>query len=100
MPRNFLTTFLIGGLSGTISKTITAPLERCKMLLQLQDVAKDGQLQKKYTGIIDIITRVPKEEGFFALWRGNWTNILRYFPTSAFNFAFKEKYKKFFNVYD
>ena len=83
-----------------MSKTITAPLERTKMLLQLQDVAKDGQLSKKYTGIIDVLSRVPKEEGFFALWRGNWTNVLRYFPTSAFNFAFKEKYKRIFNVYD
>lgn len=35
IPENFFTTFLFGGLSGAIAKTITAPLERTKMLLQL-----------------------------------------------------------------
>ena len=34
------------------------------------------------------------------MWRGNYPNCIRYFPTQAFNFAFKEKYKKIFNIYD
>merc|ERR1712204_116973 len=29
-------------------------------------------------------------------WRGNFVNILRYFPTQAFNFAFKDTIKGFF----
>jgi len=33
-----------------------------------------------------------------ALWRGNWANVLRYFPTQALNFAFKDTFKKMFNV--
>ena len=44
--------------------------------------------------------RVPREQGFFSLWRGNYSNVIRYFPTQAFNFAFKEKYKRLFNPYD
>ncbi len=40
--------------------------------------------------------RVPKEQGVLALWRGNMANCLRYFPTQAMNFAFKEKYQKMF----
>ena len=31
-----------------------------------------------------------------ALWRGNLSNCLRYFPTQAMNFAFKERYQKIF----
>lgn len=43
---------------------------------------------------MNTFTRVPKEEGFSALWRGNLANVLRYFPTQALNFAFKDFYKR------
>jgi len=42
------------------------------------------------------MVRVPKEEGFSAFWRGNLANVIRYFPTQALNFAFKDTYKKVF----
>lgn len=34
--------------------------------------------------------------GFNSLWRGNLANVVRYFPTQALNFAFKDKYKRMF----
>jgi len=34
----------------------------------------------------------------YPLWRGNLANCLRYFPTQALNFAFKDKVKAMFNV--
>jgi solute carrier family 25 (adenine nucleotide translocator) protein 4/5/6/31 len=43
-----------------------------------------------------VLVRVPKEQGFTALWRGNLANVIRYFPTQALNFAFKDTYKKLF----
>merc|ERR1711982_89989 len=36
------------------------------------------------------------EQGIAAFWRGNFTNIIRYFPTQAFNFAFKDSIKELF----
>merc|ERR1712157_312197 len=36
------------------------------------------------------------EQGIAAFWRGNFTNIVRYFPTQAFNFAFKDGIKAMF----
>lgn len=50
----------------------------------------------QYKGIIDCVVRIPKEQGFISFWRGNLANVIRYFPTQALNFAFKDKYKKIF----
>ena len=36
------------------------------------------------------------EQGYISFWRGNWANVLRYFPTQALNFAFKDQYKRIF----
>ncbi|GMH07237.1 hypothetical protein Nepgr_009077 [Nepenthes gracilis] len=38
-----------------------------------------------------------KDEGVIALWRGNTANVIRYFPTQALNFAFKDYFKRLFN---
>lgn len=50
----------------------------------------------QYKGIVDCVVRIPKEQGFLSFWRGNLANVIRYFPTQALNFAFKDKYKKVF----
>ena len=47
---------------------------------------------------MDVFVRVPKEQGFAAFWRGNLANVIRYFPTQALNFMFKDEYKKVFKV--
>ena len=47
----------------------------------------------RYTGIGNCFTRVYSEQGLGAFWRGNFVNVLRYFPTQAFNFAFKDTIK-------
>jgi len=85
---------LTGGTAAAVSKTAVAPIERVKLLLQVQDAQKT--IGKKYVGIIDCFTRVAKEQGFWSLWRGNLANVIRYFPTQALNFAFKDTYKKLF----
>ena len=53
----------------------------------------------RYTGIINCFTRVSAEQGFGSFWRGNMANIVRYFPTQAFNFAFKDSIKELFPSY-
>jgi|Transcript_81125 solute carrier family 25 (adenine nucleotide translocator) protein 4/5/6/31 len=94
----FLVNFMAGGVSGAVAKTATAPIERVKLLIQTQDANPkiiSGEVAR-YTGIVDCFTRVTKEQGFKAFWRGNLTNIIRYFPTQAFNFAFKDTIKAMF----
>lgn len=45
---------------------------------------------------VDAFKRIPAEDGIIALWRGNLANVIRYFPTQALNFAFKDTYKRWF----
>ncbi|KAJ1557882.1 ADP/ATP carrier protein [Nowakowskiella sp. JEL0078] len=93
----FATDFLMGGVSAAVSKTAAAPIERVKLLIQNQDeMIKSGRLATPYKGIGDCFSRVMKEEGVAAFWRGNTANVLRYFPTQALNFAFKDYFKSLF----
>jgi len=88
---NMVEDFLLGGTAAAVSKTIAAPIERVKLLLQNQGESKS--IQKPYTGIVDVFVRVPKEQGVASFWRGNFANVIRYFPTQALNFMFKDLYK-------
>ena len=97
---NFALDFALGGVSAAVSKTAVAPIERVKLLLQTQAANKKLAGDKAYKGIMDVLVRVPKEEGFGAFWRGNLANVIRYFPTQALNFAFKDTYKKIFCPYN
>merc|ERR1712149_20499 len=93
----FVADFLMGGVSAAVSKTAAAPIERVKLLIQNQDeMLKTGRLAEPYKGIGDCFKRVIAEEGFGSLWRGNLANVLRYFPTQALNFAFKDQFKRMF----
>uniref|UniRef100_A0A3Q3IF68 ADP/ATP translocase n=1 Tax=Monopterus albus TaxID=43700 RepID=A0A3Q3IF68_MONAL len=87
---SFLKDFLAGGIAAAISKTAVAPIER------VQHASKQITAETQYKGIIDCVVRIPKEQGFLSYWRGNLANVIRYFPTQALNFAFKDKYKKIF----
>lgn len=95
---NFLVNFLMGGVSAAVAKTAAAPIERVKLLIQNQDeMIKQGRLSHKYAGIVDCFKRTAASEGIASFWRGNTANVIRYFPTQALNFAFKDKIKALFN---
>ncbi|KAH8934999.1 hypothetical protein BDL97_17G008600 [Sphagnum fallax] len=95
--QGFLVDFLMGGVSAAVSKTAAAPIERVKLLIQNQDeMLKSGRLAEPYKGIGECFSRTIKDEGFVSLWRGNLANVIRYFPTQALNFAFKDYFKSLF----
>jgi len=96
--KDFLTDFLLGGVAAAVSKTVAAPIERVKLLIQNQDaMIKSGRLAERYKCFIDCFSRTITNEGVLQLWRGNLANVIRYFPTQALNFAFKDYFKKMFN---
>lgn len=95
-PMSFVKDFMAGGVSAAVAKTSVAPIERVKLLLQVQHVSRQIAIDKQYKGMIDCFVRIPQEQGFLSFWRGNLANVIRYFPTQALNFAFKDKYKRVF----
>merc|ERR1711893_584759 len=95
----FAENFALSGAAAVISKTAAAPIERVKLLVQNQDeMIKAGRLDKPYKGVVDCTMRTFKTEGVLPFWRGNLANCLRYFPTQALNFAFKDKIKAMFRM--
>ncbi|KAL2871104.1 putative mitochondrial ADP,ATP carrier protein (Ant) [Aspergillus lucknowensis] len=115
MP-GFVVDFLMGGVSAAVSKTAAAPIERIKLLIQNQvgytqfvlysavssldiedEMIRAGRLDRKYNGIVDCFRRTAAAEGVVSLWRGNTANVIRYFPTQALNFAFRDTYKSMFS---
>ncbi|MEN2496460.1 MAG: mitochondrial adenine nucleotide carrier Anc1 [Marteilia pararefringens] len=89
--------FMLAGTSAAISKTLSAPIERVKLLIQNQEeMIRAGRLQKPYKGISNCFVRTYRDEGLLSFFRGNLPNILRYFPTQSLNFVFKDLNQKIF----
>ena len=86
-PRPASTSLLLqlvaGAGSGAFSKTLTAPLERIKIVFQVQGMKPADLLAPKYTGILQALRVVVAEEGFAALWKGNGANVLRVIPVDG-----------------
>lgn len=49
-PISFLKDFAAGGVSAAISKTAVAPIERVKLLLQVQHISKQISEEQRYKG--------------------------------------------------
>ncbi|EEB87070.1 hypothetical protein MPER_15744, partial [Moniliophthora perniciosa FA553] len=60
------------------------------------EMIKQGRLSAPYKGVSDAFARTIRDEGVASLWRGNVANVIRYFPTQALNFAFKDYFKTIF----
>jgi len=81
-----------GGMAGAFSRSIVAPIDRVKILLQTQAVAA-GMGADKYGGITGTLRTVVQEEGVKMLWRGNGTNCIRIMPYASLQFWSYDYYK-------
>ena len=79
--KDLATDFLLGGVSGAVSETLTAPIERVRLVFQTQNVIpqiRNGQVPR-YTGIGNCFSRIYSEQVAAAFWRVNFTNCIRLF---------------------
>ena len=73
--------FLIGGISGIVSRTMVAPIELYRI-----------QKQNPFVPHSNMIS-VYKKEGLRFFWKGNMTNCVRVFPQMAINYSVFRKTK-------
>lgn len=81
-----------GAGAGAFSKTAMAPVERVKLLLQLQHQAKE--LVNEQKSALQVAKDVYRSEGFLSFWRGNLPNVWRTAGTAAVNFTCMDYYKR------
>ena len=87
---------LAGGIAGVVSRTSVAPLERVKILFQVQGLSAQGA-PPRHTSVARSITSIARTEGVGGLWRGNGANCVRVFPSSACQFwAYAELKRRMF----
>lgn len=98
--RLFSVQLLCSGGSGALAKTAVAPLERIKILRQVQHMSTvDASL--KATSAWDAWHKIIRHEGGYrALWRGNGANVARLAPDVAFKFVVHDQFKIMFAPVD
>lgn len=74
-----------GAAAGAFSKTLTAPIERVKLLLQLHP---------EESSIRQVVQDVYQKEGILAFWRGNTPSVVQKAGNSALNFMLMDWYKQ------
>ncbi|KAI3458642.1 hypothetical protein Pfo_015305 [Paulownia fortunei] len=88
---------LAGGVAGAVSKTCTAPLARLTILFQIQGMHSDVSSLEK-ASIWREASRIVREEGVRAFWKGNLVTIAHRLPYSSISFYAFERYKNLLQV--
>ncbi|KAL5740407.1 hypothetical protein ACOSP7_029291 [Xanthoceras sorbifolium] len=99
VPRD-VAIFAAGAAAGAAAKTVTAPLDRIKLLMQTHGVRVGHESAKKAIGFIEAIKLIVKEEGIKGYWKGNLPQVIRIIPYSAVQLFAYETYKKLFKGKD
>lgn len=82
--------FVAGGVAGAVSRTVVSPLERLKILFQIQSGGTNEYNQSVRKGLM----KMWRDEGWRGLMRGNGTNCIRIVPYSAVQFGSYNFYKR------
>ena len=81
---------IAGGAAGALSRFTTAPIDRVKLLIQVNATSYRGGAPiptLNPSSAWSVASRIAKEEGAVALWRGTGAAVVRILPYSATTFA-------------
>ncbi|KAJ0699644.1 putative mitochondrial carrier protein [Helianthus annuus] len=92
--------FAAGALSGAAAKTVTAPLDRIKLIMQTHGLRVGQESAKKAIGFMQAFVSVGKQEGIKGYWKGNFAQVVRVLPYSAVQLFAYDTYKRLFRGTD
>ncbi|KAF8393603.1 hypothetical protein HHK36_021847 [Tetracentron sinense] len=78
---------IAGGTAGAFAKTVVAPLERTKILLQTRTEGFHS------LGVYQTLKKLLKHEGVKGFYKGNGASVLRIVPYAALHFMTYEQYR-------
>lgn len=81
--------FLAGAMAGAFSRTVTAPLDRLRVLLQISSESPTSSKR-----LINAIRQLYQTGGLKAFFRGNAVSVIKIAPESAFKYGIFEMFKK------
>lgn len=84
--ENMAKSFLAGGFSGALAKTVIAPLDRLKIIFQI------SHMEFSFSAVARELQRTVSSEGFRALFRGNLAQVLRVYPYSGVQLMTYDRY--------
>jgi solute carrier family 25 (adenine nucleotide translocator) protein 4/5/6/31 len=97
--RQFAKNAAAGVAASTVTKSVIAPIERAKYIINMQDsfnpLIKSGA-SPRYRGLGDVFKRVAQEQGIAEFWRGHVSNCRSYVPAPVLNLALKDSIKTIF----
>ena len=64
----------------------------------MQEQAQSKLLLKQYSNTLDVIVSTIKNEGVLALFKGNFTNIMRYSMNQSLVLAFKDLFRDIIKI--
>ena len=84
--------FIAGGSAGALASMIANPCDLMKVRLQV-DGMKPGEIPR-YSGMIDALRSIIRDEGFFGLWKGSGPTIGRATTLAAVEMSSYDEIKK------
>jgi solute carrier family 25 phosphate transporter 23/24/25/41 len=91
-----LKAMVAGAGSGAVTKTATAPLERLKILYQLQGMTEESRRNPRYGSMVGSLRLILEEEGVRGMFKGNGANVVRVIPVYALKFSFNDMFREMF----
>ena len=90
VAQPFLASFMAGGVAGAVSRTVVSPLERLKILFQVQSAGRNEYKMSVHKAL----AKMWRDEGWRGFMAGNGTNCIRIVPYSAVQFGAYNVYKR------
>lgn len=90
LSQPVVASFIGGGVAGAVSRTVVSPLERLKILFQIQGAGRNEYKMPVHKAL----AKMWREEGWRGFMAGNGTNCIRIVPYSAVQFGAYNFYKR------